>query len=54
MLEMIVLGLTVVVAQTVVGLITFKLCMSKAFIKKFTKKYMSMVEEVTEELLDEE
>ena len=53
MLEMIVLGVTVVVAQTVAGLLMFKLCMSKTFIKKYAKKYMKVVEELTEELFKE-
>lgn len=53
MLEMIILGITVVVAQVITGLLMFKLCMSKPFIKMYAKKYMKMVEEITEEMFDE-
>lgn len=53
MLEMVILGLTVVVAQMVAGLMMFKLCLSKKFMKKYVKKYMKLTEALTEELLEE-
>lgn len=50
MMEMIVLGITIVAAQAVAGIIMMKAFMSKKFIKKFTKMYVEIAEEMTEEM----
>ena len=50
--EMIVLGLTLVVGQTIATFIMMKLFMSKAFIKKITKQTFETMNEVVEDLED--
>lgn len=54
MLEMIVLGITVVIAQSIVGIIMMKVMLSKGFLKKYTKMSMDLANEITAELLGED
>lgn len=58
MMEMIVFAITLVVAQTVAGLIMMGIVMKMATSKKFIKKYyhmiMNLFEEIAEEALDKE
>lgn len=53
MMEMIVLGLTIVIAQIVAGVIMMKVFMSKRFLKKYTKIVMDLSNEVVAELIEE-
>lgn len=52
MLEMVVLALTLVVAQTVAGLLLVKVFMSKKFIKKYMKMTVEMMKEVEKMALE--
>ena len=56
MLEMIVFAITLVVVQILGYFIIMEIVLSKGFIKKFAKKYMNLVDELTEEMFkkDEE
>lgn len=53
MLEMIVLGLTIVIAQIIAGVIMMKVFMSKRFLKKYTKTIMDLSNEVVADLIEE-
>jgi len=53
MLEMIVLGLTIVIAQIVAGVVMMKVFMSKRFLKKYTKTIMELSNEVIADLIEE-
>lgn len=57
MLEMVVLGVTLVLGQVIASLVmvylTFKLMMSKKFMLKFVKQCMKFLEEITEELTED-
>lgn len=53
MLEMIVLGLTIVIAQIIAGVIMMKVFMSKRFLKKYTKTIMELSNEVIADLIEE-
>ncbi len=54
MLEMIVLGLTVVIAQTIIGIIMVKVMMSKHFLKKYAKMSYELTNELVEEMDSED
>lgn len=51
---MIVLGITVVIAQSIIGLIMMKVVLSKGFLKKYTKMSIQLAEEIQEELDSED
>lgn len=57
MAEMIVLGLTLVLANVLTSIamiyLSFKLMMNKNIMMKFVKKYMKMLEEITDELTED-
>jgi len=57
MLEMIVLGLTIVIGMVLASLamlvITFKIMLSKKWMLWFVKKYMKMINEITEEVTED-
>lgn len=50
MLEVVVFGVAVVVAQIVAGFAMLKLFTSKAFLKRYTKKYFKLIAELEEEI----
>lgn len=52
MLEMIVLGLTIVIAQIVAGVIMMKVFMSERFIKRMTKKYIKLMVTIEQDVED--
>lgn len=54
MLEAIVFAITLVVAQTLAGLVITRLIMSKAFIKKYYKWVLETMEELTNMDFEEE
>ena len=55
MMEMVVLAVTLVLAQTVAGIIMMKVFMSKAYIKKIAKMSVELTNELmTEVYCDEE
>lgn len=53
MLEVVVFGIVVVVAQIVAGFAMLKLFTSKAFLKRYTKKYMNLIAELEEDMAEE-
>lgn len=57
MAEMIVLGLTLVIANVITSIamiyLSFKLMTNKKFMANFVKKYMKMLEEITDELTED-
>lgn len=53
MLEMIVLGLTIVIAQIVAGVVMMKVFMSERFLKKYTKTIMNLSNEIVADLMEE-
>ena len=50
--EMIVLAITVVIAQTCVGIVMMKVCMSEWFIKKITKRSFKLMETIERDIDD--
>ena len=54
LVEMIVLAVTLVVAQTLVGFIALKYLMSERFLVKYTKKAMRLSNMVVEEMFKNE
>ena len=57
MLEMFVLGATIVIGMVLASLgmlvVTFKLMLNKKFMMWFVKKYMKMLEEITNEMTED-
>ena len=52
MTEMIVLAITVVVAQTCAGLIMMKVFMSEWFVKKMTKRSFKLMKDIERDIED--
>lgn len=54
MLEMVVFAITLVVAQSLAGLIIMKVFMNKRFIKKYAKMTAKVAKEIEDEMWDSE